>query len=673
MFESRQDSRAVRPDRHEVRGGPDGLVTGLHLGRAYAINARGAFNGSGRRVLPRGGFLAHDLEGRARLPAPGEREDARGPSPSALLAFLEREEPTASSRAAAAAIRAMAGPLAESRAVDAVLPVWGFHDASALARLAPEARDRLAAEAAVLGRAMPWGRARPEAMDYLRRAVPADPLVPVGEARLRRLLAAGRPFSGEAELRAVLSLPEDWTPRVPCESAALTALAEGYARLADALGGYGFLAFARGRYVEAVARLHPDGVPPGADGDALDLVDAFHGQIARPALIRLGLVRPGLDVRAADAPTRRIAARVLLGGKGLPAILEAARRWHASPLSRLPDVPNLAWGAPGPDLLAPNGLTLAWLTSSAQLAAEGGRLVEGGLQHCVASYAGRCAAGETAILSIRNGHTRLSTVEVALPQGMHEPRVAAVQHRGARNLAPPEGAREALAWFLDAAARGTVRLVPPLPGAPSDDLAGCEEAARAWAFLLIRPARTASGLDHALIEAADAVVRTRFPGGWAALPAGRILPEAGTLWSGASAPAHPPRTLHPASGAAEILALLQALTGRLAPSGTPSNLAASLAAGLCLTGFGAYTTLFHLCLSLRAIHEGAPAVLVDETGLGPAAIVLSALVAAGIALAMPIAFLAAGAYLARRIGARSLRGRIAAARRHVRAGGAKLS
>lgn len=654
MVMRRVDSRGHRPDRHEARPGPGGWVSGLHLGRAYAVNARGAFNAAARPLPVPGGFLRQDIGGHAPMPDPSEREATTGPASSDLVAFLETVDPTPSSLAAAAAIRAMAGPLAASHRIDALLPSWGFEDVRTMERVGPSERGRIVREAAVLGRVMPRGRGRTAGIEFLRHAVPASPMHPVGEDRLRRILEGERSYADLAELRAALSLPEQWVPEGGPDLDAFRAFAQGYGRLAALLGGYAFLSFARGRHAEAMAALHPDGMPTDADRDCLDLVDAFEGQVVGPELEAMGLLPAGPRHRSHDAPSRHVAAAILFGRKGLPAILAASRRWHGSPLSQLPDAPNVAWAAPGPDLVGPEGHALVWLTSAAQLVAEGGRLVDGGLQHCVAGYAGRCAAGTSAILSIRHPVTgrRLSTVEVAFEA---DGSPAMVQHRGARNLSPPDDAARAAAW-LEGALPGAAR-TPGTASIPraSDDAVG--ESVSAWSSYLPRPARTREGFRDAALAEADALVRRRWARGWLDLEGGRILPTSGTP-SGPSRRAWRMAEFHPAAMASEIRAAWRA--GRRGGRGG-FGLAGGVAAAVPLFGFGGYTVLFHLFVTLDA--AAAAAAVNGFTTLPAAALPAAALLAAALALVMPATALAGTRGLLRWHGARTMRREAAAAAR----------
>ncbi|WP_137174111.1 PcfJ domain-containing protein [Massilia sp. HP4] len=148
--------------------------------------------------------------------------------------------------------------------------------------------------------------------------------------------------------------------------------------------------------------------------------------------------------RAALAVVARWAA-----GIGLRRMLALSRRWHAEAFGAggaLADEPGVVeqlevadWPAILPEPMHFGGIVVVELASATQLRAEGMLM-----QHCVASYAGACHSGQSAIVSLRAASgVVLSTAELRLVDG-DCPRVAVEQHRSTRNGAPNAECERAL-------------------------------------------------------------------------------------------------------------------------------------------------------------------------------------------------------------------------------------
>ena len=221
--------------------------------------------------------------------------------------------------------------------------------------------------------------------------------------------------------------------------------------------------------------------------------------------------------RTCDIPRGSLAeaaARLLLGGRTLPALAELSARWHgrADGIARLL-AERAGDAAPtGPRLFAEteagDGYRLASLATPRELVAEGspGPDASGvaGLAHCVGGYAEAVARGLTAVVSLRRavpgGYERVSTAEVdvgPVAQGL-PPSIE--QHRGRGNAAPGAAAEAALRRGLGAvAAEAHLRLAAHLAAGPAPFdwsaafacVRAWEEIRDAWAFAVPRPLRGA--------------------------------------------------------------------------------------------------------------------------------------------------------------------------------------
>ena len=323
--------------------------------------------------------------------------------------------------------------------------------------------------AALVAAGRPFEAALARALSEWVPAFPeSDAPWPMAKVRRLRSMPAGTAGADVATLLKVArdmpvdALPSDgggWAAMVPAARLALTLHQR-----------YGIPAGSIARQAMAL----PAGALP-TDPDLVDLddmVQAAADDIATPCL-------PARYVPRQDLTVRHAAARLLFKGRGLRAIMETSRRWHAGWAGRagfhgrddgrvdggMGAVPP--WPALFPDTEAPGGIRLACLVTARDLAAEGGHGPDPdgrqGMGHCVSTYAGRCAASQFHVVSVRapdeaHGWRRLSTVALmASPRG-DRMAVGIVQHRGPRNAEPDPAAVAAVAWLV-----GRLRALPVPP------------------------------------------------------------------------------------------------------------------------------------------------------------------------------------------------------------------
>ncbi len=360
-----------------------------------------------------------------------------------------------------------------------------------------------------------------------------DPLVP------RRLLRVDG-WTGDvatALVRCASPYPPNWHPSdaegwhafATCAPGAAWATRMHPVAPSEALGG-------AGRWPELATRLRAlagdQGLEAALDG-TFDMADAFSRQVVVPAMTLSGALVPVPDVDDFGDPSpesvrlRDLAHAVLASGRRVARVLEVSKAWHAREGRIAAVMAGLPWsgGRPRgwppcyPDLRMREVSSLV-LTDDAQLADEGraGTNADGtrGLSHCVGGYASRCRQGRCRILSIRSvardgSVLRLSTAELVRTSSG----VAAAQHLGAGNQAPPDDAVAFLERYLGMVNSGMLDLEPddlaPVPDA-GDPLfeAGYDYAAPgnweavrdAWAPLLPRAARTMSA--YSLVAAVSA-------------------------------------------------------------------------------------------------------------------------------------------------------------------------
>lgn len=257
-----------------------------------------------------------------------------------------------------------------------------------------------------------------------------------------------------------------------------------------------------------------------------DMIRAFAEEVLAPALgMRDGELPPPVPHLRQVAPLMddmlaAASARLLLGGRTLPALAEVCARWHA----RSDAAARFLAGLAGPDAPAGprlfddvdlgDGLYLTCLNTVGALLDEGapGPDAAGvdGLHHCVGGYGELVSTGRTSVASLRRRtgrgtFERLSTAEVDWSAHPYD----LVQHQGPRNTDPPPWQEEALNRGLgevaDDARAAHAAHRPPEGGWPRSAglvvRADAWEAIRdLWAFALPRPLRTL-GPSELLAEA----------------------------------------------------------------------------------------------------------------------------------------------------------------------------
>jgi coenzyme PQQ precursor peptide PqqA len=508
---------------------------------------------------------------------PGGLPPFRAEPVSRLLARLGASRDPAALRAAGS-IRARLAPGETLAFLDRALPGWGgaevraYHASTARGRRALALAARIPSLARIL--AAPAGPAPTrEAVLAAHRPRGAAP----DPGHEERVLSLDWTFESASVLRALLDLPRDWLPRAPAEREAFVRLVRAAEPVTGLLGSHAALRGSHGHwpaYLAAIAgRIGPGADLAGAFRDAADMVQAFRDEIAAPILARAGLSRGWASPYRPEPATGAAAARTLLGGKGLPAILEASRGWHRRrpeievAIGRMGEGRGLSWPSPFAPLTAPNGLDLVPLRTREDLRREGAPAAAGGLGHCVGGYGRACAEGRAVIVSVRRVGMRLSTVELDLSGS--EPRL--VQHKAALNAPAPPDAEEAADWLMARLSDGSAPVSPAWldpawrhrPRILLEDACGYDwrdasclgAAIEAWSPHLTRPLRDPDALAASLAREALAEA------GSAARPWRGPLPAL----SGRSWPVR----------AAAILAAPFDLAGRMAPPGRPSRVAAS--------------------------------------------------------------------------------------------------
>jgi hypothetical protein len=211
---------------------------------------------------------------------------------------------------------------------------------------------------------------------------------------------------------------------------------------------------------------------PGRDWPARKAALGAYGGHSRggPVLDTLREMASHLRLLGVARADLSVALRMFPAEAGFGGILAASRAWHEDPVLSLGShgiKPETSWEVPFDPVDLDDGWRAVPLDSMRALVAEGSHEVDVdgllGLSHCVASYARRCLRGESLIVSIRRvGETcptRVTTAEL-----VHDPKgtwripgarltMTLAQHRGRRNAAPPNEARDVLerlrAWLMD--------------------------------------------------------------------------------------------------------------------------------------------------------------------------------------------------------------------------------
>lgn len=337
---------------------------------------------------------------------------------------------------------------------------------------------------------------------------------------------------GFGTLKLLKAIPVDWVP-VPGDREGWAAFqATAYLlRQIDGEAITGLVAFSRGRWPDFVAQIaraarkDHDGIVERwagwAQAEARDFpspsssplneatkslreaVDSAF-DMKRALLNTIARARPGSEFNAVCA----MSSEMLVGSRGLPALLEASERWHreasaANVLERERiDWPTLfpAWTHPG------TGVTVSEVPDSHQLAAEGmkGNDLDGnpGLNHCVGneSYAIGCATGHARILTVRQGGSRLSTAEIELRGRDDAPKVR--QHRGFGNGMPGQAAVSALEAYMALPSVLQAAATPIEEARSPGFVLSFEGTFAAWRPYLTGPWRTMTAED-ALARIAD--------------------------------------------------------------------------------------------------------------------------------------------------------------------------
>lgn len=293
----------------------------------------------------------------------------------------------------------------------------------------------------------------------LRRAVDAAaPLIPhlverfqVSAATIRRARNLPQDSVPQQELPALLRhadlLPPEAMPKTADDWVVFRRLAYGLETLVQRAGIARSAALApfRGGWAIGLAELERRLDTP-FDADAiLEMMHCAYHYGVRPAVER-ALAERGRAAKLSPTPPAAFFP-LWFSRYGLLRLAQMARHWgeaHSQfSLQRLgakqgdETDANLRW-PPFLDAGASHaGMRVVELTSYAALDLEGRRL-----EHCVASYAGKCLTADSAIFSIRDETgAPLSTFEVQVPDSAPP---ALLQHHGRANR-PPEAAQQALA------------------------------------------------------------------------------------------------------------------------------------------------------------------------------------------------------------------------------------
>lgn len=302
-----------------------------------------------------------------------------------------------------------------------------------------------------------------------------------------------------AAVEILKSIPVDWVPTDPGEIDAFRSIAESLDIRIRKNGDLSvLLSGAKGRWIEFEERLAEAAgatrevlassrwvlkrVLRDATFDAMDLVSEFSN--AMPS------IPPD---RAVTEEALRLAWEALAGSRGLPALLEASRTWHARFVPVRANDPELEWEPALPAWKDDGtGFEVISLATGSELEAEGSPDAEG-LDHCVGKggYALKCSRGDSRIVSLRLDGKRVSTAEIDMASGN------VVQHRARKNLRPPEEAEATLRHYLrlpetrEAIARG----VRPVDVMSTFDLEEFEAAIERWRPYLCGRWKHASAQD----------------------------------------------------------------------------------------------------------------------------------------------------------------------------------
>lgn len=269
----------------------------------------------------------------------------------------------------------------------------------------------------------------------------------VPESATRRL--PGLHVESASLLCAMRTLPVDWLPS-PGDLEGWKALLGISFTLQDSKTPErewrGLLASAKGDWLEFAERCYR-----AAFGRRLELrYPALAATLRNAADVNKGFAVFLADL-AEDAPgvakkVAEVAYEAVVGGRGLPSILENSRHWHERFTARAPT--GVEWEALLPAWTeARTGIEVVPLTSSDALVEEGEAM-----GHCVGgeSFARDSLQDRTRIVSLRRGEERLSTAEIdldfaGLPGAID---AGVLQHHAHGNSEPPPDAADALRAYM---------------------------------------------------------------------------------------------------------------------------------------------------------------------------------------------------------------------------------
>jgi hypothetical protein len=205
-------------------------------------------------------------------------------------------------------------------------------------------------------------------------------------------------------------------------------------------------------------------VPTSVRADTQLVADAMVDIMRYTVLLVRDEVADGMGVRVPSAAPNRSDAHpaivATIGSRTFGGLLKAAKDWHRD-LIRLDDAKlhfcganEEAWHPLSTDCII-DGMELRFLHTAAQLRQEGEAM-----KHCVGSYASRCAAGRSHIVSIRNSDgVRVSTADLAVESNASLKLVVS-QHYGPENAPPDTAAELALKSWLARVMNDEVRIMP---------------------------------------------------------------------------------------------------------------------------------------------------------------------------------------------------------------------
>ena len=180
-----------------------------------------------------------------------------------------------------------------------------------------------------------------------------------------------------------------------------------------------------------------------------DVVEGMVNELALPAVarcdtvIRIDLLKPALKTALLSLGVRKI-SRVLTAH--MAGQIHDARLGLAIESGSVGD----SWGLAAPEVTAPGGLVLRFLSNQAELTAEGLAM-----NHCVGSYGQQCAQRTSLIMSMGSwSNDKIqewkpsSTMEICLGRDANKPSVKVAQHYGFSNGRPCDLDLKSACWWL---------------------------------------------------------------------------------------------------------------------------------------------------------------------------------------------------------------------------------